>query len=111
MSPRSAARGAGPALPRRSAFLCPPPPLVCAAAALERSSHCAALEHTVEHVLQYKLYCTALRRYRRKINKETQQLGDRVGPVKVYPLYSTLPPQQQQRIFDPVRVRCARCAR
>lgn len=28
-------------------------------------------------------------------------LGDGVGPVKVYPLYSTLPPQQQQRIFDP----------
>ena len=25
-----------------------------------------------------------------------------VGPIKVYPLYSTLPPQQQQKIFDPV---------
>ena len=24
-----------------------------------------------------------------------------VGPVKVYPLYSTLPPKQQQLIFDP----------
>ena len=24
-----------------------------------------------------------------------------VGPVRVYPLYSTLPPQQQQRIFEP----------
>lgn len=24
-----------------------------------------------------------------------------VGPVKIYPLYSTLPPQQQQRIFEP----------
>ena len=24
-----------------------------------------------------------------------------VGPIKVYPLYSSLPPQQQQRIFDP----------
>ena len=28
-------------------------------------------------------------------------LGDAAGPIKVYPLYSTLPPQQQQRIFDP----------
>ncbi|KAL6765945.1 DEAH-box nuclear pre-mRNA splicing factor [Haematococcus lacustris] len=37
----------------------------------------------------------------RKINKEVQQLGDRVGPVKVLSLYSTLPPQQQQRIFEP----------
>jgi HrpA-like RNA helicase len=24
-----------------------------------------------------------------------------VGPIKVLPLYSTLPPQQQQRIFEP----------
>ena len=24
-----------------------------------------------------------------------------VGPIKVYPLYSTLPPKQQQLIFDP----------
>ena len=30
-------------------------------------------------------------------------MGDKVGPIKVLPLYSTLPPQQQQRIFDPVR--------
>jgi hypothetical protein len=28
--------------------------------------------------------------------------GLQVGPVKVYPLYSTLPPQQQQKIFEPV---------
>jgi hypothetical protein len=39
----------------------------------------------------------------RKITSETQRMGDRVGPVKVLPLYSTLPPQQQQRIFEPVR--------
>jgi Helicase conserved C-terminal domain len=24
-----------------------------------------------------------------------------VGPIKIFPLYSTLPPQQQQRIFEP----------
>ena len=28
-------------------------------------------------------------------------MGSSVGPINVYPLYSTLPPQQQQRIFDP----------
>mmetsp|Transcript_10387 Transcript_10387/g.18073 ORF Transcript_10387/g.18073 Transcript_10387/m.18073 type:complete len:703 (-) Transcript_10387:436-2544(-) len=36
----------------------------------------------------------------RKITKECQQLGPRVGPIKILPLYSTLPPQQQQRIFE-----------
>jgi pre-mRNA-splicing factor ATP-dependent RNA helicase DHX15/PRP43 len=39
----------------------------------------------------------------RKITKEVSQMGSKVGPVKVLPLYSTLPPQQQQRIFEPVR--------
>lgn len=38
----------------------------------------------------------------RKITSECQRMGDKVGPVKVLPLYSTLPPQQQQRIFEPV---------
>jgi len=38
----------------------------------------------------------------RKITKEVQQMGSKVGPIKVLPLYSTLPPQQQQRIFEPV---------
>lgn len=28
------------------------------------------------------------------------------GPIKVLPLYSTLPPQQQQRIFEPVSHTC-----
>eukprot|EP00271_Cylindrocystis_brebissonii_P001537 TRINITY_DN1179_c0_g2_i1.p1 TRINITY_DN1179_c0_g2~~TRINITY_DN1179_c0_g2_i1.p1 ORF type:complete len:738 (-),score=153.97 TRINITY_DN1179_c0_g2_i1:392-2605(-) len=37
----------------------------------------------------------------RKINREVQNLGDQVGPVKVVPLYSTLPPAMQQKIFDP----------
>ncbi|KAG2442561.1 hypothetical protein HXX76_002647 [Chlamydomonas incerta] len=36
----------------------------------------------------------------RKVTKELQGMGDKVGPVKVLPLYSTLPPQQQQRIFE-----------
>ena len=37
----------------------------------------------------------------RKIGNEIAKQGKGVGPVAVYPLYSTLPPAQQQRIFDP----------
>ncbi|KAL2650957.1 hypothetical protein R1flu_019085 [Riccia fluitans] len=36
----------------------------------------------------------------RKITREIQNLGDQVGPVKVVPLYSTLPPSMQQKIFE-----------
>lgn len=36
----------------------------------------------------------------KKITKEVQNLGDQVGPAKVVPLYSTLPPSLQQKIFD-----------
>jgi pre-mRNA-splicing factor ATP-dependent RNA helicase DHX15/PRP43 len=35
-----------------------------------------------------------------KVRREIGNMGDRVGPVKVVPLYASLPPQQQQRIFD-----------
>ncbi|EIE24006.1 P-loop containing nucleoside triphosphate hydrolase protein [Coccomyxa subellipsoidea C-169] len=37
----------------------------------------------------------------KKIAREITQMGDQVGPIKVFPLYSTLPPKQQQMIFDP----------
>ncbi|KAM3735161.1 hypothetical protein ACB098_10G068300 [Castanea mollissima] len=37
----------------------------------------------------------------RKITKEVANMGDQVGPVKVVPLYSTLPPAMQQKIFEP----------
>lgn len=39
----------------------------------------------------------------RKLNLEVDEMirEDDVGPLKVYPLYGTLPPAQQQRIFDP----------
>lgn len=36
----------------------------------------------------------------RKITREINNLGDQVGPVKVVPLYSTLPPAMQQKIFE-----------
>ena len=35
------------------------------------------------------------------IRNDLEELGDSVGPADVIPMYSTLPPQQQQRIFDP----------
>lgn len=37
----------------------------------------------------------------RKITREVQNLGDQTGPLKVVPLYSTLPPAMQQKIFEP----------
>lgn len=37
----------------------------------------------------------------REIKNEVDKLGDEVGQMLVVPLYSTLPPAQQQRIFDP----------
>jgi pre-mRNA-splicing factor ATP-dependent RNA helicase DHX15/PRP43 len=40
----------------------------------------------------------------RKISGEAEQLAQSsslVGPLRAVPLYSSLPPQQQQRIFDP----------
>nr|XP_027192320.1 probable pre-mRNA-splicing factor ATP-dependent RNA helicase DEAH3 [Cicer arietinum] len=39
----------------------------------------------------------------RKISKEVANLGDQVGlvPVKAVPLYSTLSPAMQQKIFEP----------
>lgn len=36
----------------------------------------------------------------RKITVEADQLPQQFGPLKAVPLYSSLPPQQQQRIFD-----------
>ena len=35
----------------------------------------------------------------RRIRTESEKLGDLCGPLVVYPLYSTLPPKQQQDIF------------
>ncbi|XP_073299865.1 probable pre-mRNA-splicing factor ATP-dependent RNA helicase DEAH2 isoform X1 [Primulina huaijiensis] len=36
----------------------------------------------------------------RKMTKEIANIGDQVGPVKIVPLYSTLPPAMQQKIFE-----------
>jgi pre-mRNA-splicing factor ATP-dependent RNA helicase DHX15/PRP43 len=41
----------------------------------------------------------ACRRINVDVNEMIQDAD--AGPMKVYPLYGTLPPQQQQRIFDP----------
>ncbi|KAK4594232.1 hypothetical protein RGQ29_018065 [Quercus rubra] len=37
----------------------------------------------------------------RKIMKKVANMGDKVGPVKVMPLYSSLSPAMQQKIFEP----------
>lgn len=36
----------------------------------------------------------------KRIKREVDDLGPEVGDIKIIPLYSTLPPQQQQRIFE-----------
>lgn len=35
------------------------------------------------------------------MKKEIDNLGPEIGELRCIPLYSTLPPAQQQRIFDP----------
>ena len=35
-----------------------------------------------------------------EIRNEARKLGEAAGPILVIPLYSSLPPQQQNRIFD-----------
>ena len=35
------------------------------------------------------------------MKREVDNLGPEIGDLKCIPLYSTLPPAQQQRIFDP----------
>eukprot|EP01027_Heterolobosea_sp_BB2_P007011 GEZU01010493.1.p1 GENE.GEZU01010493.1~~GEZU01010493.1.p1 ORF type:complete len:563 (+),score=190.17 GEZU01010493.1:688-2376(+) len=37
----------------------------------------------------------------RRITAEARNLGAEAGPLVTYPLYSSLPPAQQQKIFDP----------
>jgi len=37
----------------------------------------------------------------RRVQEEVQRMGSQVGPINVIPLYSSLPPQMQQRIFQP----------
>ncbi len=46
----------------------------------------------------------------KKVTKEVQGMGDKVGPIKILPLYSTLPPAQQQRIFEAVSGALLHCA-
>ncbi|CAI5514158.1 unnamed protein product, partial [Closterium sp. Naga37s-1] len=36
----------------------------------------------------------------KEISREIRNMGDHAGPVNVVPLYSTLPPAMQQKIFD-----------
>lgn len=43
----------------------------------------------------------ACRRIKTEINNLIESKTKELGPVKIYPLYSSLPPAQQQRIFEP----------
>jgi pre-mRNA-splicing factor ATP-dependent RNA helicase DHX15/PRP43 len=43
---------------------------------------------------------TACSRIRREVDEENKKNGDKYGNVMVLPLYSSLPPHQQQRIFE-----------
>jgi HrpA-like RNA helicase len=75
----------------------------CAIMTLELIRTCFLLSAVAGDVLVFLTGEEEIEDACRKINKEVQQMGSKVGPVKVLPLYSTLPPQQQQRIFEPVR--------
>ena len=35
-----------------------------------------------------------------RLEQDIRKMGSNAGPVKVYPLYSSLPPAKQQRIFE-----------
>lgn len=37
----------------------------------------------------------------KKIQKDIDNMGQEIGEIKCIPLYSTLPPNLQQRIFEP----------
>ena len=37
----------------------------------------------------------------KRLKKEIDNMGPEIGELRCIPLYSTLPPAQQQRIFDP----------
>ena len=60
--------------------------------------------HTIEGEGDILLFLTGeeeIEQACREIKSEVQKLGDEVGNMLVVPLYSTLPPAIQQRIFDP----------
>ena len=56
----------------------------------------ASVENSLIRVYLYQEIDEACRR----IKSEVDGLGPEVGELKVVPLYSTLPPAQQQRIFE-----------
>lgn len=59
--------------------------------------------HTVEPEGDILLFLTGEEEIEiacREITSECRKLGDEVGTMLVVPLYSTLPPQMQQRIFE-----------
>lgn len=49
----------------------------------------------------YFLFAQEIEEACKRLKKEVDNLGPEIGELRCIPLYSTLPPQQQQRIFDP----------
>ena len=83
-------------------------PAVACTAALVRSEPCFAPCRSSKYVhisfgSCYRVACSASKAshpFHYNCSIETAVARAQVGPLKVLPLYSTLPPQQQQRIFD-----------
>lgn len=46
------------------------------------------------------LFCQEIEEACKRIAREVENLGPEVGDMKCIPLYSTLPPNLQQRIFE-----------
>ncbi|KAL6531878.1 hypothetical protein OROMI_028241 [Orobanche minor] len=71
---------------------------------LEAAINTVLQVHTLEPAGDIRVFLTGDEEIEdscRRILKEVSNLGSQVGPVKVVPLYSTLPPAMQQKIFDP----------
>ena len=52
-------------------------------------------------LLLYVLFTQEIDEACKRLKKELDNMGPEAGELRCIPLYSTLPPQQQQRIFDP----------
>lgn len=71
---------------------------------LEASIRTVVQIHVIEPIGDVLVFLTGeeeIEEACRKIQDEIKRFDHKTGPVKVLPLYSSLPPQLQQRIFEP----------
>ena len=52
-------------------------------------------------LIENRLWLQEIEEACKRLKRETDNLGPEVGDMKCIPLYSTLPPNLQQRIFEP----------